>query len=86
MRNSTMVYTSSDITDLATYEDLLGHHFLSIRNLTATSPVESYRDSSGESYRDSGGEEHSCGYGDSEWDYSSLWDPEAFKRFLAIAD
>jgi hypothetical protein len=33
MRNAAATYASSVSTDMAAYEDLLGHHLLSIRNL-----------------------------------------------------
>ena len=41
MRNANS-YASSSSTNFAEYEDLPGHHLLSIRNLIASSPDESY--------------------------------------------
>ena len=35
-------YASSSSTNFAEYEDLPGHHLLSIRNLIASSPDDSY--------------------------------------------
>ena len=41
MRNAA-TYASSINTNFSEYEDLPGHHLLSIRNLIASSPDESY--------------------------------------------
>ena len=41
MRNAS-TYASSSSTNFAEYEDLPGHHLLSIRNLIASSPNDSY--------------------------------------------
>ena len=41
MRN-TASYASSSSTNFAEYEDLPGHHLLSIRNLVSSSPDDSY--------------------------------------------
>ena len=41
MRNAA-TYASSSSTNFAEYEDLPGHHLLSIRNLIASSPDDSY--------------------------------------------
>ena len=78
MRSTTTIYSSSVNSDLATYEDLPGHHLISIRNLIVTSPDELYPDSDSE--------EDTRGHGDQGWDYSGLWDPEAFRRYQAAAD
>jgi hypothetical protein len=51
MRNATMTYSSSTSTDLAAYENLPDHHYMSIQNLIITSPDESYHDTDGEEYR-----------------------------------
>ena len=71
MRGATAIRSSSVSTDLAAYEDLPGHHLLSIRNLITTSPDELYPDSDSEDLR---------------WDYSGLQDTEAFRQFQAAAD
>ena len=46
MRNAT-TYASSSSTNFTEYEDLPGHHLLSIRNLIASSPDDSYPDTAG---------------------------------------
>ena len=71
MRGATTICSSSVSTDLATYDDLPGHHLISIRNLITTSPDELYPDSDSE---------------DQGWDYSDLRDAEAFRQFQAAAD
>ena len=43
-----MTYASSVSTDMSAYEDLPGHHLLSIRNLIASMPDSSYPGSSDE--------------------------------------
>ena len=48
MRSSAMTYTSSVSTNMSAYEDLPGHHLLSIRNLIASTPDSSYLDSADE--------------------------------------
>jgi hypothetical protein len=48
MRNTTTTYASSASTDVAAYEDLLGHHLLAVRNLIATTNNESYHGSASE--------------------------------------
>jgi hypothetical protein len=74
-----MTYASSVSTDVAAYEDLLGHHLLAVRNLIATTNDELYHDSASElppltsdTY--------------TEWDFSSVPDPMMFQRFLDAAD
>jgi hypothetical protein len=48
MRNAATAYASSASTDVAAYEDLLGHHLLAVRNLITTTNDESYHGSAGE--------------------------------------
>jgi hypothetical protein len=48
MRNAATAYASSASTDVATYEDLPGHHLLEARNLIATTNDESYHGSANE--------------------------------------
>jgi hypothetical protein len=48
MRNAAAAYASSASTDVATYEDLVGHHLLAVRNLIATTNDESYHGSASE--------------------------------------
>ena len=47
MRTATVTFTSSVSTNMSTYEDLPGHHLLSIHNLIASSPDDSYPDTVG---------------------------------------
>ena len=46
MRNAA-IYASSSSTNFTEYEDLPGHHLLSIRNLIASSPDDSYPETAG---------------------------------------
>jgi hypothetical protein len=48
MRNTIVAYASSVSTDVAVYEDLLGHHLLVVQNLIATTNDESYHGSASE--------------------------------------
>jgi hypothetical protein len=64
---------------VATYEDLLGHHLLSIWNLVATTNDESYHGSASEL-------PPATWHGYMEWDFSSAPDPVMFWRFLDAAD
>jgi hypothetical protein len=48
IRDSAAMYASSVSTDVAAYEDPLGHYLLSIRNLIATTNDESYHGSASE--------------------------------------
>ena len=80
MRSSAMTYASSVSTDMSAYEDLPGHHLLSIRNLIASTPDSSYPDSSNEESIPVQGRMNP------EWDYSGIRDLEAFLSFQAAAD
>jgi hypothetical protein len=42
MRSAVATYASSVSTNMSAYEDLLGHHLSSIRNLIASTPDYSY--------------------------------------------
>jgi hypothetical protein len=78
MHNATMTHASSVSTNLSSiYDELPGHHLTSIRNLVASSPDDSYPESSAESVR---------GQENPEWDYSGLHDREALVSFHAAAD
>ena len=46
MRNAA-TYASSSSTNFTEYKDLSGHHLLSIRNLIASSPNDSYPETAG---------------------------------------
>jgi len=75
MRTPAATYASSFSTNVSAYEDLPGHHLISIRNLIAPTPDSSNPDSADEGYvfvRD-----HVA----PEWDYSGLRDREAFLSF-----
>jgi hypothetical protein len=61
------------------YEDLPGHHLLSIRNLIATANDESYRISADET-------PPATLHGHAEWDFSSVSDPVTFWQFLDTTD
>ena len=75
-----MTYTSSVSTNMSAYEDLPGHHLLSIRNLIALTPDSSYLDSADE------GSIPAQDRVNLEWDYSGIRDLEAFLSFQAAAD
>ena len=65
---------------MSAYEDLPGHHLLSIRNLVTSTPDSSYLDSVDE------GSIPAQGHMNPEWDYSGIRDLEAFLSFQAAAD
>jgi hypothetical protein len=79
MCNTATAYASSASTDVATYEDLPGHHLLAVRNLIATTNDESYHGSASELPPAT-----SDGY--VEWDFSDVLDLVMFERFLDAAD
>ena len=60
---------------MSAYEDLPGHHLISICNFIASSPDHSYPDSADEGYIYVRGREAP------EWDYSRLRDREDFLLF-----
>jgi hypothetical protein len=79
MRNVAAIYTSSVSTNMSAYEDLLGHHHISIRNLIASSPDDSYPDTADDInfFMDN--------LVAPEWDYSGVRDLDAFQLFqLAV--
>ena len=65
---------------MSAYEDLPGHHLLSIRNLIASTPDSSYLDSADE------GSVPAQDYVNSEWDYSGIRDLGAFLLFQVAAE
>jgi hypothetical protein len=79
MRNAAMTYASSASTDVAAYEDLPGHHFLAVRNLSATTNDESCHGSASEL-------PPATSHRYVEWDFSSVPDPMMFQRYLNAAD
>ena len=79
MRNAA-TYASSSSTNFAEYEDLPGHHLLSIRNLIASTPDDSYPETAS-----SIADDISFKAEEAE-DYSGVRDPDAFRSFqLAVA-
>ena len=84
MRNATS-YASSSSTNFAEYEDLPGHHLLSIRNLIASSPDDSYPETAGSIADDISLFMDNFTAEEAE-DYSGVRDPGAFRSFqLATA-
>jgi hypothetical protein len=79
MRNTITTYASSVSTDVATYEDLPGHHLLAVRNLIATTNDESYHNSASDL-------PPATSHRYAEWDFSGVPDPVMFQRFLDAAD
>jgi hypothetical protein len=79
MRNITMMYASFVSTDVATYEDLPGHHLLAVRNLIATTNDESYHGSASDL-------PPASSHGYAEWDFSGVPDLVMFQRFLDATD
>jgi hypothetical protein len=79
MQNTTVTYASSASTNMAACEDLPGHHLLAVRNLIATTNDESYHGSASELPPAT-----SRGY--AEWDFSGVWNPVMFQRFLDAAN
>jgi hypothetical protein len=79
MRDTTATYSSSVSTDVATYEDLPGHHQLAVWNLISTTNDESYHGSTSELPL-------ATSHGYTEWDCSGVPDPVMFRRFLDATD
>ena len=84
MRNAA-TYASSSSTNFTEYEDLPGHHLLSIRNLIASSPDESYPETASSIADDMNFFMNNFTAKETE-DYSGVRDPDAFRSFqLATA-
>ena len=84
MRNAA-TYASSSSTNFAEYEDLPGHHLLSIRNLIASSPDDSYPETAS-SIADNINFFMNNFTAEEAEDYSGVRDPDAFRSFqLATA-
>ena len=85
MRNAA-TYASSSSTNFTDYEDLSGHHLLSIRNLIVSSPDNSYPETAGSIADDINFFMDNFTAEEPE-DYSGVRDPDAFRSFqLAVAD
>ena len=69
---------------MSAYEDLPGHHLISIRNLIASSPDDSYPDTAGTIADDINF--FMDNFMASEWDYSGLRDLDAFRSFQLAAN
>ena len=84
MRNAA-TYASSSSTNFAEYEDLPGHHLLSICNLIASSHDDSYPETAGSIADDISFFMDNFTAEEAE-DYSGVRDPDAFRSFqLATA-
>jgi hypothetical protein len=84
MRN-TATYASSISSNFTEYEDLPGHHLLSIRNLIASSPDESYPETTSSIADDIHFFMNNFTAEEAE-DYSGVRDPDVFCSFqLATA-
>ena len=81
---ATATYASSISTSMSTYEDLPGHHLLSIRNLIASSPDDSYPDTAGSIADDINF--FMDNFTTTERDYSRVRDLNAFRSFQLTAD
>ena len=78
-------YASSSSTNLTEYEDLPGHHLLSIRNLIASYPDDSYPEMAGSIADDINFFRDNFTTEEVE-DYSGVRDLDAFRSFqLAVA-
>ena len=83
---NTAIYASSISTNFTEYEDLLGHHLLSIRNLIASSPDESYPETASSIADDVNFFMNNFTAEEAE-DYSGVRDPDALRSFqLATAN
>ena len=79
MRNAA-TYASSISTNFTEYEDLPGHHFLSIHNLIASSPDESYPETTSSIADDIHFFMNNFTAEEPE-DYSGVRDPDALRSF-----
>ena len=84
MRNAATTYASSISTNMSAYEDLPGHHLLSICNLIASSPDDSYPDTTGTIADDINFFMNN--FMASEWDYSGVRNLDAFRSFQLAAN
>jgi hypothetical protein len=83
MRNAT-TYTSSSSTNFTEYEDLPGHHLLSIRNLVTSSPDDSYPEMASSITDDISFFMDNLTAEEAE-DYSGVRDLDAFRSFQLAA-
>ena len=80
MRSAAATYASSVSTNMSAYEDLPGHHLILIRNIVASTPDDSYPESTDDAYF------FMENVVAPEWDYSGVRDLGAFLSFHAAAD
>ena len=80
MRNAAATYASSVRTNMSAYEDLQGHHLIAIHNLIASSPDDSYPDTTNDInfFMDN--------LTAPKWDYSGVRDLDAFRSFQLAAN
>ena len=83
MRNAAS-YASSSSTNFAEYEDLSSHHLLSIRNLIASSPNDSYPETASSIADDISFFMDNFTAEEAE-DYFGVRDPDAFRSFQLAA-
>ena len=83
MRNAT-TYASSSSTNFTEYEDLPGHHLLSICNLIASSPDDSYPETAS-SIADDINLFMDNFTAEEAKDYYGVRDPDVFRSFLLAA-
>ena len=83
MRNAA-TYASSSSTNFAEYEDLSGHHLLSIRSLIASSPNDSYPETASSIADDISFFMDNFTAEEAD-DYSGVRDPDAFRSFQLAA-
>ena len=83
MRNAA-TYASSPSTNFAEYGDLSGHHVLSIRNLVASSPDDSYPETASSIADDISFFMDNFTAEEAD-DYSGVHDPDTFRSFQLAA-
>jgi hypothetical protein len=77
MRSAAATYASSVNTNMSAYEDLLGHQLISICNLVASTPDDSYPKSADDAYL------FVENVAAPEWNYSGVRNLNAFRSFQA---
>ena len=80
MRSAAATYASSVSTSMSAYEDPSGHHLISIHNLIASTPNDSYPESADDVYF------FMENVAAPEWDYSRVCNLSAFLSFQAAMD
>ena len=75
MHSAAATYASSGSTNMSAYEDLPGHHLVSIHNLITSTPDDSYPKSADDVYF------FVENVAAPEWDYSGVRNLDAFLSF-----